>query len=261
MRWFRFYTDALDDAKVQQLSPPLFKFWLNLLCLAARREQNGDLPLVESIAFSVRMSQQKVDKFVASLINCRLIDESESRLSIHNWALRQPASDSSRDRVRASRDRHGDRYKAVTVTPQNRTEENRTHTQENRPVTVTGRVGVSAKPKTIPPRPPVDMSMEELRGPPFDIVKACDEYLGRCLWDWFPALQRMKAQYSGEELQHGFEEAHKRRGRTPRYVESVIEGSRIHTDGASPGGSAAGSGFAAFSVAEYRKLTTEAAGS
>ena len=56
MKWFRFYADALDDPKVQRLPPPIFKTWVNLLCLASKNE--GNLPSAEECAFALRMSDE-----------------------------------------------------------------------------------------------------------------------------------------------------------------------------------------------------------
>jgi len=53
MNWFRYHTDALDNPKVQELPPELFKFWVNLLCLA--RLYDGVLPDDRTIAFRLRM--------------------------------------------------------------------------------------------------------------------------------------------------------------------------------------------------------------
>ncbi len=101
-RWFRFYHEALDDPKVQMMRPELFKFWVNLLCLAARNE--GRLPEHnEEIAFALRLDTKQVDGFVAELVDRALLDDGEE-LRPHNWDARQYKSDVSTERVKRYRE-------------------------------------------------------------------------------------------------------------------------------------------------------------
>ena len=141
-RWFRLYSDVLDDPKVQRLPPELFKAWVNLLCLASRNE--GTLPPLEDIAFALRMSHDVTVTVTAELVTRGLLDDCDG-LSPHNWAERQFKSDtpeSAAERKRAQRKRekeqqktenvttcHSDSHADVTPPEQNRTEQNRTHTE------------------------------------------------------------------------------------------------------------------------------------
>lgn len=138
-RWFRMYTDVLDDPKVQKLPPELFKAWVNLLCLAGRND--GALPSVEDIAFALRMSQDVTRDIVVTLSQHGLLD-TENGLSPHNWNERQFKSDTANDakeRKRKQRARekeqqnpdnvtacHSDSHGDVTAPEQNRTEHNKT---------------------------------------------------------------------------------------------------------------------------------------
>lgn len=115
MRWFRFYDEALDDPKVQRLSPELFKAWVNLLCLASRN--GGTLPSDrDELAFSMRMSAAKLSAQVDALIAAGLLDQDET-LHPHNWNGRQYESDSSATRVKRWRERHRNDACNVTETP------------------------------------------------------------------------------------------------------------------------------------------------
>jgi hypothetical protein len=139
MKWFRFYSEALHDPKVQQLRPELFKFWVNCLCLANEQPDRGTLPTVAEIAFILRMKRPVVERFCVELVVNELIhvaaddgplklqrsesepslklhwSESEpsvtvqwsftTRFLIHQWAARQPSSDDSSKRVKAYRQR------------------------------------------------------------------------------------------------------------------------------------------------------------
>lgn len=101
--WFRFYSEALDDPKVQRLSPPLFKTWVNLLCLAS--QSNGDLPSIDDIAFKLRLSANDAEQQVSDLILAGLVDVSCNGMkhAMHGWMKRQFMSDSSTERVRKHR--------------------------------------------------------------------------------------------------------------------------------------------------------------
>lgn len=101
-RWFRFYDEALDDPKVQRLSPQLFKTWVNLLCLASK--EDGKLPSNDDIAFRLRISVQDAALQIEDLILAGLIDlDARGNRAPHNWSERQYASDSSAERMRKHR--------------------------------------------------------------------------------------------------------------------------------------------------------------
>ena len=119
MNWFRFYHAALHDPKVQCLPSPLFRDWVNILCVASEESARGSLPDAEKLSYSLRKTIKSTRKVLRALVEVGLLDEDADMLTIHNWSLRQPNSDGSRDRMRASRDRHGDALE------QNREEQNR----------------------------------------------------------------------------------------------------------------------------------------
>ena len=111
-RWFRVYTEIVNDPKVQKLAPHLFKTWINLLALAA--ENDGKLPAIDDIAFKLRMSPKDADGHVCELIDLGLIDISPDRsLSPHNWYTRQyrwdGADPTAADRMRRMRKRRRER--------------------------------------------------------------------------------------------------------------------------------------------------------
>lgn len=149
-RWFRMYTDVLDDPKVQKLAPPLFKTWVNLLCLAGRND--GLLPAIDDIAFALRLDEETAAAHINELVARGLLDTGES-LTPHNWAERQFKSDTAenaaeRKRTQRAREKKrdapNDTAPDVTVTdcdshndvtpPDTDTEQNRTdtHTEQAR---------------------------------------------------------------------------------------------------------------------------------
>lgn len=124
MKWFRFYTEALHDPKVQRLSPALFKTWVNLLCLANDQEDRGALPSTEDIAFALRVPFAKAVQMISELAEAGLIDAPDGeQLLMHGWNKRQPASDNAAERMANTR-----RTSSEHVPPRGekkRTEENR----------------------------------------------------------------------------------------------------------------------------------------
>lgn len=167
MNWLRLYHDALDDPKVQRLAPPLFKAWVNLLCLASKAPERGTLPAVDDIAFALRMDADEAAATVAELTNRGLLDEHQGRLVVHGWAKRQPRSDNVTERVR----NHRERAKHDETLPERSgnaldTERDTEKETEKRRET----------PPLTPPSPPVAESPSPRVSPPFPLLAAlCDE--------------------------------------------------------------------------------------
>lgn len=113
-RWFRFYDAALDDPKVQRLTPEHFRLWVNLLCLANRNE--GQLPKPEDAAFSLRMPVAEYGQMLRDLVQAGLFDKCGGTWEPHNWAFRQFKSDVSNERVKRYRDRKRNAECNVTET-------------------------------------------------------------------------------------------------------------------------------------------------
>jgi hypothetical protein len=118
MEWFRFYNEALDDPKVQKLSPVLFKHWVNLLCLANLSKPRGQLPNADTIAFRLRLSPEKANAILVELADIGLIDVSEyGDIEPHNWKERQYGKPSNQPERVAERVR---KHRNADVTPPKR---------------------------------------------------------------------------------------------------------------------------------------------
>ncbi len=136
-RWFRFYDGALDDPKVQRLAPEMFKFWVNLLCLASRND--GCLPVDKAdIAFAMRVDESELESYFQYLGGCGLLDTIDDKTAPHNWDKRQFKSDDSAERVKRHRDKcngdvtvecNGDVTANVTP-PETEQKQNRTEKKE-----------------------------------------------------------------------------------------------------------------------------------
>lgn len=129
MNWFRYYTDTLDNPKVQELPGDLFKFWINILCLA--RLYNGELPSEKIITFRLRMADIDTTSALHELEMCGLLDRTKGRQWVpHDWNEYQYISDNSTDRVKKHRMKQELNVSSnVSVTPP---EQNRTETEQNR---------------------------------------------------------------------------------------------------------------------------------
>lgn len=107
MQWFRFYSEALYDPKVQKLSPTMFKHWVNILCLANLHEPRGQLPPATDVAYALRMAEGRACELLDELLAMKLLDvDDEGNLSPHNWKNRQPDSDDAKTRMRRRRSEH-----------------------------------------------------------------------------------------------------------------------------------------------------------
>lgn len=123
MEWFRFYSEVVRDPKVQRLAPPMFKHWINVLCLASDNEPRGQVPPAEDVAFHLRLPLVRAIHMLEDLANYGLLDDDDGVLTAHGWNARQYKSDNVTERVRKHR-------RNVSVTPpdteaeqrQNRTE-------------------------------------------------------------------------------------------------------------------------------------------
>lgn len=122
-RWFRFYDDAVNDPKVQRLPPPLFRFWINALCLASK--SGGILPCRPDMEFALRLTTAQLSDFIGRLVTAELLDVDGETLSPHNWNGRQYKSDVSTERVKRFRER----LETVSVTTPE-TEQSRAETEQ-----------------------------------------------------------------------------------------------------------------------------------
>jgi 5-methylcytosine-specific restriction endonuclease McrA len=103
--WFRFYDEALDDPKIQRMPPALFRYWVNVLCLANRGSPRGALPPIEDVAFALRIDEETAGKLMAELRRRGLIDDVDGAATPHNWGSRQFKGDNASQRVKAYRER------------------------------------------------------------------------------------------------------------------------------------------------------------
>jgi hypothetical protein len=100
-RWWRAYSEAMDDPKLMNLPPEVFRAWFVFLCISSKN--SGKIPK-NSVKFSLRCSENKTEKIVAILLHSGLIETlDDNNYQPHNWKERQYDSDCSSERVRRHR--------------------------------------------------------------------------------------------------------------------------------------------------------------
>jgi len=110
MKWFRFYSEALDDPKVQNLPIAARWHWLEMLCVANSSEPRGRLHADRRLAARCNLTVSRLHALCKQLVSAGLLDEDGDYLIPHGWNKRQMQSDDVAERVRRHRESN------VTVT-------------------------------------------------------------------------------------------------------------------------------------------------
>jgi hypothetical protein len=106
MSWFRLYVETMDDPKVMQLDPKVFRAWVICLCLAKEGNAGyGVIPPASVVAFKLHVSESAAAKYIAELVEKQLIDVTGNVSTPHNWNGRQYQSDVSTTRVQRFRNK------------------------------------------------------------------------------------------------------------------------------------------------------------
>lgn len=106
MKWFRFYHEAYRNPKVQDMRPELFKFWVNVLCVASESETRGTIPSEAHLRLALGLTKPTTRRFTSELEALSLLHRSEQgALLLHDWHQLQPESDDSAKRQRDKRSR------------------------------------------------------------------------------------------------------------------------------------------------------------
>lgn len=117
-RWWRAYSRARHDPKLLRVSDKHFRWWFNLLCVAA--DNGGLLPSHADLAVEFRVSAKSMTDILDALVEARLLDHDDGGIRPHNWSTLQYQSDVSNERVKRYRERRSNGAcnvtSAVTVT-------------------------------------------------------------------------------------------------------------------------------------------------
>lgn len=114
MPWFRFYSEALRDRKLEyacraagQPKHAMIALWTGLLCLANESPERGTLLVAEEmpvtanvIAGELEMAEETVIALLGALETLGRVETRDGVITICNWSKRQFASDDVTHRVR-----------------------------------------------------------------------------------------------------------------------------------------------------------------
>ena len=104
MRWFRLYTDILDDPKMKYLDDSAFRFLISLLVVACEQELDGKITLSKlEISWRVRRHISVVRKCLPLFEKLKIISIENDGLQFINWNKRQFKSDDVTERVKRFR--------------------------------------------------------------------------------------------------------------------------------------------------------------
>lgn len=116
--WIKQWTNVLDNPKVMRLPSDQFKAWSLLLNIAGRHDQNGALPSLDSCAYIMRTTTEKLQPYVDALVEARLIDrDGDAEYRMHDWLdwqTSKPSDTPERVRERVARSRENRRGEVVT---------------------------------------------------------------------------------------------------------------------------------------------------
>lgn len=111
MPWFRFYVEAPTDRKIRRLKPEHRWVWVCVLCAARTSPTTGELwvapgePMhIDDLADLASVPVKTAAAAIAHMADLGLIN-GDTPWTVPAWADRQFESDSSTERVRASRQR------------------------------------------------------------------------------------------------------------------------------------------------------------
>jgi len=104
VKWFRLYSEMMDDPKMSELSPTDFQIFIYLLCLACELEKKGsiDLPLSQ-ISYKIRRKPHQIETVLERLSSLKIIEMNHNGFRFINWNKRQFQSDNVNERVRKHR--------------------------------------------------------------------------------------------------------------------------------------------------------------
>ena len=106
MKWFRFYHASYRNPKVQEMRPELFRFWVNMLCVASESEERGTIPSEAHLGRALGLSKALVKRYCSDLEALVLLHRSDTgALTPHDWHALQPDSDDAAKRKRDERAR------------------------------------------------------------------------------------------------------------------------------------------------------------
>lgn len=110
--WFRMYSEARNDPKLESLPDDQFRVWFRLLCLASETKERGSLPEADYLLAvnCAKGDEALLERTIASLVKLRIIAQDDDVLFFRAFASRQygkpsDAPDATSERKRRQRER------------------------------------------------------------------------------------------------------------------------------------------------------------
>lgn len=149
MKWFRVYSEARTDAKLESLTDAQHRVWFRLMCFAGDQGERGDIMGYDEELLAVEVARGDVDLLRSTLerlVKLRIIATGDG-VRFVNWEKRQydkpsDAPEQTRERKRKSR---ASSIEESSVTPMSRavTPQNRVVSVHETPFAVLLKVPVS----------------------------------------------------------------------------------------------------------------------
>lgn len=94
MKWFRFWTEILDDPKIGRLADDEYRAFTYLLAMAAEEEKEGIIPFDPgAIAWRTRLPVDLVNRAIEKLQQLDIISQNGNGWKFIHWTKRQFKSD------------------------------------------------------------------------------------------------------------------------------------------------------------------------
>lgn len=101
--WIKLYHEILDDPKMATLPDRLWRRFYELCLIAGRADQEGKLPEIKQIAWTLRMSPDEIKPDIDELQKLGLISIENENLNVTNFSKRQSAPTSA-EKIKFHRD-------------------------------------------------------------------------------------------------------------------------------------------------------------
>ena len=103
--WVKLHTKMLDNPDIAELPDCLYRRWIELLMLAGRNDDDGQLQPVKKMAFILHLSEANLSEALTALAAVGVVyQDDEENWHVTNWKKHQYSE--SVDRVRKYREKH-----------------------------------------------------------------------------------------------------------------------------------------------------------
>lgn len=102
--WIKLYHEILHDPKMGRLTDNLWRRVIEIFLLAGENDNDGNLPPIESMAWTLRLSVEELEANLQALEKVNIVSQTPDGWHVTHYAQRQAAIP-GKERVSAHRDR------------------------------------------------------------------------------------------------------------------------------------------------------------